>query len=51
MTTEEESKRRLFESIAGNSQNLCDSTHYMSPQSIANNVNFVYKTLFNQNKE
>lgn len=51
MITEEEIKLRLFESIAGNSQNLCDSTHYMSSKSVAHNVNDVYNILFNQNKE
>ena len=51
MTTEEEIKLRLFESIAGNSQNLCGSTRYMSPQSVAHNVNDVYNILFNQKNE
>ena len=48
---ENEIKLRLFESIASNSQNLCDTTHYMTPQSVANNVNGVYNILFNKNKK
>ena len=51
MITEEEIKVRLFEAIAANSQNLCDSTHYLAPTTIAKNVNAVYNILFNQNKE
>ena len=51
MITEEEIKLRLFESIAGNSQNLCSSTRYMSPQNVAHNVNDVYNILFNQNNK
>ena len=50
MTTEE-IKVRLFEAIAANSQNLCDSAHYLAPTSIAKNVNAVYDILFNENKE
>ena len=51
MITEEEIKLRLFESIAANSKELCDSGKYMPPLCIANYVNDVYNVLFKQSKE
>lgn len=46
LTSEEEIKVRLFESIAANSKNLCDSSRYMTPECVAENVNLVYSKLF-----
>lgn len=46
LASEEEIKLRLFESIAANSKNLCDSGRYMSPECVAGNVNLVYDILF-----
>ena len=51
MITEEEIKLRLFESIATNSEKLCDSGRYMPPLSVARHVNEVYNYLFKQSKE
>lgn len=46
LTSEEEVKLKLFESIAANSENLCDTSKYMSPESVADKVNLVYDILF-----
>lgn len=50
LTSEEEIKLRLFESIAANSKNLCDSSRYMSPECVAGQVNSVYYELFKKEK-
>ena len=43
--TEIEIKLEIFKAIANNSQNLCDSTRYMSPSSVASWTNEVYEIL------
>ena len=40
-----ETKIRIFEAIANNSDNLCDKGRYMSPINVANYTNQVYKIL------
>ena len=44
--TEEEIKLKLFEIIANNSSDLCDSGEYMPPLAVAENVKDVYNSLF-----
>lgn len=43
--TEIEIKLEIFKAIANNSQNLCDTTRYMNPSSIASWTNEVYEIL------
>lgn len=43
--TEIEIKLEIFKAIVGNSQNLCDSTHFITSSGAANYANEVYKIL------
>jgi len=46
LTSEEEIKLRLFESIAAHSKELCDMGEYRNPDNVAACVNSVYNKLF-----
>lgn len=47
--TEIEIKLEVFKAIVSNSQNLCDTTHYMSPSNVAKWTNEVYEILTKKN--
>lgn len=47
--TEIEIKLEIFKAIANNSQNLCNSTHYMTPSGVATYTNEVYEILTKKN--
>ena len=51
LTHEEEIKVRLFQSIAGNADKLCDPKYYFTPVYAAKLVNDVYNELFNKPNE
>ena len=42
-----EAKLRIFEAIANNIEKMCDKGYYMSPTTVANNVNQVFRILTN----
>ena len=44
-----EIKLEIFKVIANNSQNLCDSTRYMTPSGVASYTNEVYEILTKKN--
>ena len=51
LTHEEEIKVRLFKSIADNTDKLCATDKYFSPENVAVYVNRVYAELFGKLKE
>lgn len=51
LTSEEEIKIRLFECIAANSSDLCETGKFMRPERVAEYVQHVYDMLFSNKSE